>query len=104
MIETGVWAGYKGLEQGGVLLLQRVCRPSEQREEYAVEKNIVFEGGMGELGLSIEGVLRRAARSLIEQAIETERAVLLEEFWPLRSSGTENRVNQKIGDPPTLPG
>ena len=34
-----------------------------------MEKNTVFEGGMGELGLSIEGVLRRAARSLIEQPI-----------------------------------
>ena len=33
---------------------------------------------MGELGLGVEGVLRRAARSLIEQAIETEVAVLLE--------------------------
>ena len=33
-----------------------------------MEKNTVFEGGMGELGLGIEGVLRRAARSLIAQA------------------------------------
>ena len=30
--------------------------------------------------MGIEGVLRRAARSLIEQAIKTEVAVLLEEF------------------------
>ena len=49
-----------------------------------MEKNTVFEGGMGELGLGIEGVLRRAARSLIEQAIETEVAVLLEEFSAVR--------------------
>lgn len=49
-----------------------------------MEKNTVFEGGMGELGLGIEGVLRRAARSLIEQAIETEVSVLLEEFSAVR--------------------
>ena len=49
-----------------------------------MEKNTVFEGGMGELGLGIKGVLRRAARSLIEQAIETEVAVLLEEFSAVR--------------------
>ncbi|WP_420313681.1 transposase, partial [Acidithiobacillus thiooxidans] len=39
---------------------------------------------MGELGLGIEGILRRAARSLIEQAIEAEVAVLLEEFATVR--------------------
>ncbi|MBU2855080.1 hypothetical protein [Acidithiobacillus ferriphilus] len=37
-----------------------------------MKDSTVFESGMGELGLGIEGVLRRAARSLIEQAIETE--------------------------------
>ena len=40
-------------------------------EECAVKDSTVFESGMGELDLGIEGVLRRAARSLIEQAIET---------------------------------
>ncbi|MBE7567997.1 IS256 family transposase, partial [Acidithiobacillus sp. HP-11] len=45
-------------------------RLKEQHKEYAVEKNTVIAGGMGELGLGIEGILRRAARSLIEQAIE----------------------------------
>ena len=49
-----------------------------------MEKNTVFEGEMGELDLGIEGVLRRAARSLIEKAIETEVAVLLEEFAAVR--------------------
>lgn len=34
-----------------------------------MEKNTVFKGGMGELGMGIEGVLRRAARFLIEQAV-----------------------------------
>ena len=46
--------------------------------------SIVFESGMGELGLGIEGVLRRAARSLIGQAIETAVSVLLEEFSAVR--------------------
>lgn len=49
-----------------------------------MEKNTVIAGGMGELGLGIEGILRRAARSLIEQAIEAEVAVLLEEFATVR--------------------
>ena len=53
-------------------------------EECAVKDSTVFESGMGELGLGIEGVLRRAARSLIEQAIETEVSVLLEEFSAVR--------------------
>ncbi|MBE7571110.1 IS256 family transposase, partial [Acidithiobacillus sp. HP-2] len=59
-------------------------RLKEQHKEYAVEKNTVIAGGMGELGLGIEGILRRAARSLIEQAIEAEVAVLLEEFATVR--------------------
>ncbi len=49
-----------------------------------MKDSTVFESGMGELGLGIEGVLRRAARSLIEQAIETEVSVLLEEFSAVR--------------------
>ena len=64
-------------------MLQRVCRPMSN-EECAVKDSTVFESGMGELGLGIEGVLRRAARSLIEQAIETEVSVLLEEFSAVR--------------------
>ncbi len=46
-------------------------------EECAVKDSIVFENGMGELGLGTEGVLRRASRSLTEQAIETVESFLL---------------------------
>ncbi|WP_061046451.1 transposase, partial [Acidithiobacillus ferrooxidans] len=44
----------------------------------------VIAGGMGELGLGIEGILRRAARALIEQAIEAEVAGGREEFATVR--------------------
>ena len=40
--------------------------------------------GMGELGLNIEGLLRRSARQLIQQAIEGEVQVLLEEYAAVR--------------------
>jgi len=52
-----------------------------------VEKNTVIAGEMGEFGLGIEGGLRRAARSLIEQAIEAKVAVFLEEFGKVNHSG-----------------
>jgi hypothetical protein len=45
-----------------------------------MEESTGFEQGMGDLGLGIEGVLRRAARSLIERDIESEVATLLEEY------------------------
>ncbi len=49
-----------------------------------MEESTGFEQGMGELGLGIEGVLRRAARTLIERAIESEAAILLEEYAGVR--------------------
>jgi putative transposase len=49
-----------------------------------MEESTGFEEGMGEMGLGIEGVLRRAARSLIERAIESEAALLLEEYAGVR--------------------
>ena len=44
------------------MVFLRVCRPMSN-EECAMKDSTVFESGMGELGLGIEGVLRRAARS-----------------------------------------
>jgi len=49
-----------------------------------MEESTGFEQGLGELGLGIEGVLRRAARSLIQRAIESEVALLLEEYAGVR--------------------
>ena len=49
-----------------------------------MEESTGFEQGMGGFGLSIEGVLRRAARSLIQRAIESEAAILLEEYAEVR--------------------
>jgi len=49
-----------------------------------MEESAGFEEGMGEMGLGIEGVLRRAARSLIERALESEAALLLEEYAGVR--------------------
>lgn len=49
-----------------------------------MEESTGFEQGMRELGLSNEGVLRRAARTLIERAIKSEAAILLEEYVGVR--------------------
>nr|AFG29444.1 transposase [Acidithiobacillus caldus] len=49
-----------------------------------MQESTGFDGGMGELGLNIEGLLRRSARQLIQQAIEGEVQVLLEEYAAVR--------------------
>ncbi len=50
-----------------------------------MKDSIFFEGDEGELGLSIEALVRRAARSLIAQAVEAEVTVLLEELSAVRT-------------------
>jgi hypothetical protein len=49
-----------------------------------VKESTGFDEGMGELGLNIEGLLRRSARQLIQQAIEGEVRALLEEYAAVR--------------------
>nr|WP_312283684.1 transposase [Candidatus Igneacidithiobacillus taiwanensis] len=50
-----------------------------------MKDSTVFESDEGELGLSIEGLVRRAARSLIAQAVEAEVTVLMEELSAVRT-------------------
>jgi len=54
-------------------------------EECAMKDSIFFEGDEGEVGLSIEALVRRAAHSLIAQAVEAEVTVLLEELSAVRT-------------------
>ncbi|MBU2839138.1 IS256 family transposase, partial [Acidithiobacillus thiooxidans] len=49
-----------------------------------MQENTRIDDGMGELGLGIEGLLRRSARQLIQQAIEGEVQALLEEYAAVR--------------------